>query len=427
MSVSYSPKVSSLESELRANLNQQASLALAINKNPEARTALDKLVQQEAVISDDLRLLKLVESKLEASLEAQQRSAVEAVPANVAAHLRSIGALPATPAVHTGDKTDRSKANAAVRMYLRTGRIENRDVLTTSDAAGGALIPEEFHPELVTALKQYADLVNYATVQKSSIGGPAKFPWVNDTANSLTLIATEGSTVNEGPDPIFGSSTTENTDAFNTGFIRASNELIDDSFFDFGKLISDLGASRYGRGLERILTRGQDGAGNATPNNVGLLNVSPVATTTTALANGVKWMDLTNLHDAIDPAYLPFSVWQLSSKTFTYLLQQVDSTGRPFFVPDPSTGLPTLLNRPVIINQSLPNAVTAGNAVANAVPILFGSVKHALGVRLDRSPTLRVFKEKYAEFNETAFSLLTRVASASLIPAACQGLKLAAS
>jgi HK97 family phage major capsid protein len=311
--------------------------------------------------------------------------------------------------------------------YLRTGRIENRDLLTTSDAAGGALIPEAFNPELVTALKQYADVTNYATVQKSNIGGPAKFSYVDDTENSLTLIATEGSTVNEGPDPVFGSVTTADTDAFSTGFIRASNQLIDDSAFDFGKLITDLGASRYGRGLERILTVAQDGAGNSTPNNVGLLNVSPIATTTTALANGIGWRDLTATYSAVDPAYRPFAIWQMNSSTAAALLALEDSTSRPYFVPDPSSPFGMLLGRPVVINESLPNAFNAGAAVANAVPILFGSVKHAMGVRLDHSPTLRVFREKYIEYNETAFSLLTRVASASLIPAAVQGLKLAAS
>lgn len=263
-------------------------------------------------------------------------------------------------------------------------------------------------------------------MKRSPNGSPAKFPWVNDTASSLQLIATEGTQLSEGPDPVFGSETITNTDAFNGGLIRVSDQLLNDNAFDFGQLVSTLALGRVNRGLERVLTLALDQSSNATPNNVGLLPVSPVAVTTSTLANGIEWTDLVNVHDAIDPAYLPFAVWQMNSKTKTYLLGQEDGFGRPLFSFDTVLGLETLLGRPVIINQSLPNAVTSGSPVANSTPILFGSLQHALGVKTT-DVAVRRLDERFAELNETGFLIYTRVASVSLIPSAVQKLKLAAS
>ena len=150
-----------------------------------------------------------------------------------------------------------------------------------------------------------------------------------------------------------------NTDLLSSGITRFSNQLLSDSYFDLEQLLTNLTASRVGRGIEKLLTLGLDQSGTATPNNAGLLSIAQTATTTATIAGGIGWTDLVNVFDSLDAAYSPRAIWQMSSKTRNYLLSLKDSNGRPFFTPSTDGGLDYLLGKPIVINQSLPSP-TAG-------------------------------------------------------------------
>jgi len=152
--------------------------------------------------------------------------------------------------------------------------------------------------------------------------------------------------------------------------------------------------------------------------------VLPAATTTATIAAGIGWTDLTNTYDSLDVAYLPKAIWQMSSKTRNYLAGLKDSTGRPYFTPSTDGGLDYLLGRPIVLNQTLPSP-TAGVFAANAKAILFGSLFDGLQV-LSSEVRVETLRERYAEFNECAIVVSTRVGSASLQAGAIQALKIAA-
>lgn len=317
------------------------------------------------------------------------------------------------------DPEQRKKAiSKAFQQYAVRGLdrmdAEYRDLLTTSDTTGGALIPQLFMGSLISA-KKYFGSVPGRVRQKvtSNNGAPMKISYANDTANGLVLLGTEGSTSPTETDPAFQSHIL-GVDTVSGGLVKVSFQELEDSSFDLDALIRESFSIRYLRGLEVAVTTGKDSSGNTLPNQAtgGLLGAATVGTTTSVLANGVGWTDITNTFGALDPAYLNDSTaWVFNSNTRATLLGMKDGFGRPFWTPDPSADGPfgKLLGYDVLLNQAMPNT-----GVANATPILFGDLQQAYMLRTDGQPSILRLNERYADTLEVGFYLYTRIGGISL-------------
>jgi HK97 family phage major capsid protein len=84
-----------------------------------------------------------------------------------------------------------------------------------------------------------------------------------------------------------------------------------------------------------------------------------------------------------------------------------------------------LLGRPIVLNQSLASP-TGGTFAANSKPIIFGSLFDGLQV-VSSETRVQTLHERFAEFNESAIIVSTRIGSASLQANAIQALRIAAS
>jgi HK97 family phage major capsid protein len=332
--------------------------------------------------------------------------------------------VPTAPAASRGGreskKVRRAKINAAFRSYLQGQNTpEVRALIDSTDG----LLPQEFSGVLTEALKTYFPVLSYANVVYSSRS--IKATKVDDTANGLTLIATEGDSLIEA-DPTFASILVD-LDNLSLGIVKFSNEILSDSHFDLEKLLTNLLSSRYGRGLEKAVTLGTDSAGTALPNSSGgLVTLAHTATTTATTASSIGWADLVATYDALDPAYLPRAIFQMSSKTRNYLAGLKTSDGRPYFTPNPiSGGLDSILGCDVVINQSLASP-TAGVFAANSKPILFGDMNSAVQVVTSGLRIQPLFRQRFGELNMSAITGYTRVGVGSLQPGALQALKIAA-
>jgi HK97 family phage major capsid protein len=394
-------ELQNLKSKLIADCTQLVESGL---KTPEDRESYKKMLKETDEIQWDLDALARIERTL------------PSLPAPV------VVPVAATP---ESREQRRAKLNGTFRAYLQgtlDQRIpEHRDLLTSSDGAGGAAIPVEFSGFLSETLKLYAPLFDYANVRLSPDGRSVKICRVDDSSHGLSLIA-EGVTLSE-VDPTF-SSTVVSADPLSSGLVRYSNQLLSDSAFDLEQLLKNLTSSRIGRGVEKALTLGTDVAGTALPNNPGLVSLSQIASTTSTIAAGIGWADITNLFDALDAAYLPRAIFQMSSKTRNYLAGLKTSDGRPFFTPTTDGGLDYLLGKPIVINQSLPSP-TAGVFSASVKPVIFGSLFDGLQV-IASKPRVAVLRERFAEVNESALVTSIRIGSASLQAGAIQALRIAA-
>lgn len=331
------------------------------------------------------------------------------------------------PAIRT-EKTRTAKAerralNHAFASYLRGRNVqaEYRDVLG-SVTAGQSILPQAYSDVLQTARKIYAPFTQLATVQENVTLAGYKAAFVDDRANGLVILSADGGvSANEG-DPVFASQLV-NLDVTTSQEVRFSNQLAADSNFDLGQLLKTLCASRVGRGIERLVTRGQDYASSpaTSTNQANLIANVTVGTTTTSLANRVQYEDIINLALQLDDAYMQDAVIMMSQKTRLGLLAQTDSAGRALWQASPSEerGM-SLLGFPVVTNNSL-DAVT----VASGVPIILGSLKAiSLGLSALR---IHLLRERYADVNESAIIPSILVGSAIIDPNAMVKLKLAAS
>lgn len=157
----YSKNVLNLETELRKLLNSQTSLVANKLNSEEKRTQYAKLQESINDLESDIALLKQIESDPihQQRMNAKQDISAD-MPQEVAAHLMRLGAI--TPGdASVANLESRAKANAVMRNYLLHG--EKRDIVTSTDAAGGALIAQDFNAELVAAEKAFAPLLLYAT------------------------------------------------------------------------------------------------------------------------------------------------------------------------------------------------------------------------------------------------------------------------
>jgi HK97 family phage major capsid protein len=237
-------------------LVDQQNIALA-GFNAESRSKFDK-------IQKDVDSLEADAARLEA-MEARSR---EAESFTRSARPGANGGLDVEQNVEQRKKT----FNGAFRQYARHGygalNAEQRDLVTTSDTTGGALIPQMFDGTLFMAQKFYGPTalqVKQKVTENS--GDPLKVSIGTDMANGLTLLATEGTSSPAETDLAFQSRIVD-VDTVTGGLVLVSVQELEDSSFDLDSFLRDSFGVRYARGLERAVTLGLDSAGTTLPNQV---------------------------------------------------------------------------------------------------------------------------------------------------------------
>lgn len=366
-----------LISQLQERRNQLMVDAAAIirSESPtaEQRTAADKMLADAADLEKRAGQLKAIEQH-----EAEQRAFVPAGRPEVSSTVEL-----------------RKRANAALRTLDTRGRFaaEYRDIFTTS-ASGAATIPQLFNPELITALRAFApmlDILDNRVTDKN--GAPMKMSLVNYTGTILPVVA-EG-TVFPEIDPAF-TSQISSVDKLG-GMVKLSHEELNDSEFDLGGFLMQQWANMYSRSLEHYTTLGN--GGNIAP----LLSVATLGATT-AVAGTIAYPDVAATYGSLSQAYQRNASWMMSTPTRADLIGLVATTGIPIFNTNPqSAPFSEIFGRPVIINDSLP-AVATGND-----PILFGDFKSAYLLRTDGPTTMTRLDERFAETDEVGFIIRTRV------------------
>jgi HK97 family phage major capsid protein len=408
-------RLADLRSQKTALLNQQSSLVLRGLNKPGIQDQYSKNETQISEIDATIATIELLQARQNSGPKPVQPSVIEAVRSIPQEVINQLG-------LDQRGNDDRDAAQKrAFRAYLNTG--ETRDLLTTSDVTGGALIPQAYADILVEAKKEFAPILDYVTLKIGSM--PEKFEYASDVANEIVLF-TEGTDPANVGQPTFKSAAPEGLDLFNALGIKVSYQMLQDSKFDVASMLKNQVLKRFYRGLSRVIITGADSQGNVTPNNVslltllgntstyGTLNVSSATTGTLAVA------DLFSLAESIDSAYFESAVWLMSRATRLALEKSADSTGRSMFVPNPTgNSAATLLGRPVLIDPNMPSIATGH------FPVILSDLRSALGVQLaEEQPSVVVHRERYVETLEALINSVARVASVQLVGAALAGIKI---
>jgi len=345
--------------------------------------------------------------RLELELDGVRRS--NELRARNAAYNTPVGSV-----VHVGIPRQDDTLDRAFNAYLRTG-MPNQDISglrvtnaqSTSDSAGGYMIPPGFRQKLVEVRKAYGGLANEVETITTDSGNAIEYPSLDDTANSGS-ITTEGSQFAAGADLTFG---TVALGAFKytsqgTGQdpLRVSVELLQDSAFDVEGLVARALGTRIAR---KQAADWASGGGTTlpfgichsalTPNNV--LDSPPT----------IDYDDLLDSEGALDEAYTQNAKWCMHKNTWLNIRGIVDGAQRPLILDQAASGVATqprkqLLGYEVVIDMSMPEV--SGGAGRNFM--VFGDLREAYVIR--RVSNLAVVVNPYtrANFGQVEYSAWER-------------------
>ena len=352
---------------------------------PEIRDSYKKLLSQSDDVQNDIDMLARIERAM---------PNLPAVPAPKPA--------PVIEVLPESKEQRKAKLNAAARHFFRHGHRPNapeqRALLSTSDAAGGALVAQAFDDAFVEASKFFGPIWNLVHRKDAETGEPTKFV-VSDSTNQTFSLVTQGTTSasSVAQQPTVFSDVTD-TDTLISSFVYSVQEL-NDAFDLTSFLIRNAGLA-ISRARETALTLGttNDGTSTALPNNPGLLAgvTAGVTQTSGTLAAGITYAQLSALAGSIDRSYYQSGTFMASPSVETFLRSQVDSTGRPLY----EIGDDGFL---IVAGRKLfPNSAMAANGTASSKLVLFGDYSKFYSV-LNTGLRINVISDE-----SSALSLLTR-------------------
>jgi HK97 family phage major capsid protein len=311
---------------------------LMLTPNTENRSAFDTMMKTVDELELDLARLERV-AKHEAETRAQGKPA-----------RGNPGAGPSADPIENAELQKRS-----FRDYIVSGKTETRD-LGVSLTNGPQLVAPAFYPILTQAMQSYGGIVNIVNQKTTETGASMKLSFSSDVANGLSTWG-ESTAVPE-VDPALATAQSA-TEAYTTGSILVTLEELEDSFFNIDQFISDIFGQRLYRGLAKYVSQG------STSGVFSSYLSGATSGATSAAGTSIVWQDVVNLWNSVDPIYAANGTFVMNSTTRGSLLSQVDGMGRPFYTPSPSAGaFDTLLGRPVVLDQFLPNVALSSKSLA---------------------------------------------------------------
>ena len=289
-----------------------------------------------------------------------------------------------------GDERD------VLMQHYDTSGVETRAMGTTSAAAGGALIPQEFYAKLFEAMKAIGGVQqSRATIVQTGSGAPMPIPLVDDTANAGALLAEN--TQITAQDFTFAQKTL-NAYVYTSKLVLVSFQMLQDSFFPLDAWLARSLGTRVARATNAHFTTG---TGTAQPEGV-VTGAQSGVVAATGNTTTITYDNLVNMIHALDPAYRDNAEWMFNDSTLKIIRQIKDSQNRPLWQQDMALGpRPTILGYPYVINQDM------AAMAANAKSILFGDFSYYLIRQVQDLRVLRL-DERYADFLQVGFFAFAR-------------------
>lgn len=362
---------------------------------------IKNLKEQEAAVKAELAALAAIEGRALTTEEAEKSQNLLTEMRNIAQSIEvqermlEISAEEVVAEVVPSVKISKMDAYEG---YLRNG-LQNinpevrANLVSSSDANGGFIVPDEFKSELYEALKYYSNVMDVATVISTSHGRNIDMPKIDETA----VVAGWGSESQlvTATDMTFG------TEVIGANMLRTmvllSIELIQDNDVNLTGQIARLFAARFGRALEEAFTNG-DGTSNKPTGFMHNITTGKTAASATAFTRE----ELVDLIHSVDKAYRanPNFRMVMNDATLAEIRKMAFGTGddRPLYTQGNATiGEPTRIEGiPVVINAAMPNVATGKK------PIAVGDFSKFV-IRQAGSYSFRRLDERYADNLQVAF------------------------
>lgn len=277
------------------------------------------------------------------------------------------------------------------RQLLMNNFSEVRAQGTTSDTAGGYLVPEGFRDTMTETMKAFGGLLNLCTVITTTTGNDLPWPTNDDTGNEGALLA-ENSQVTE-QDVTLGQRQMK-AHTYTSKLVRVSLQLLQDSVFDLNTWLPRKLGERIGRAVAGHLATG---TGIDQPEGI-TTNITVGKTGATGQTTSIIYDDLVDLEHSVDLAYRAGARYMMHDGTLKVIRKLKDADNRPLWVPVPAPGFPATING---FAYSVDNKMPEPGASRKT--IVFGDIaagyiaRQVLGVQVMR------LTERYADYLQVGF------------------------
>ncbi len=299
--------------------------------------------------------------------------------------------------------------------------MDDKEVRALSDSAdqdGGFLVPTEFENDLLhdayndSALRSVmnASPTSRNTVQLPSLSKP-KVAW---GTKNLAITPEE---LQAGGERI---------EIFDLrALVLIHNNTLDDADADVWGELLDMFAMAIGEAEDDAFAVG---AGNNSPQGVlahpdVIANYTPTGVAGALFDGSNNGVDaLITMLQSLKQTYRRNATWAMNSQTEGDVRKLKDQNGQYLWQPPVQAGSPaTLLGRPLVNPEGMPGVA------ANASPIVLGDFRKGYRAKDRKGLTVQRLVERYAEYDQTGFTVKKRVGGQVVLPEAFTTLKVAAS
>jgi HK97 family phage major capsid protein len=305
---------------------------------------------------------------------------------------------------------------------------EMRSGLLSNDGSAGYLIPIGFQRELETRLKSYAGLRQVCRIVTTSSGNTLNWPTMDDTTNTGEFLVEGNETQLDTNDPAFGN-IAFSSNLVSSKTVTVSVQTATDAFEQIEGILADAFAIRLARTTEPTYLTGTGSgqpkglltallAANYTGGPTGSSQVLAVGANANSGneadtdLNSIGTQDISNLIEALDPAYQAQAELMGNNLTWSKLRSQLDKYGRPLWGTSLASGEPDTIYGKKYYNNQQMETIGAGNISLLAGDFSKYVIRDVVGMTMVR------FNELFMQSYKLGYQMFLRTDGQLLQPAA---------
>jgi HK97 family phage major capsid protein len=292
-------------------------------------------------------------------------------------------------------------AGDEIEMRATVAQAGTQSITYTQGAAGGYLVPTEFHSDLLIGMAQVDPLLDSSVVTLMQSDSFSLKPHSVPGWDLSTFAAAKITEANQQTPQVVPVAVNKILNGFTyRAQLVASFELENDDFQPVVDQFTKAMGIGFARGIGADLIGGDGSTGPQ-----GLLNGATDSGVTTGAGGVIDATDIENIFFALNPIYRnsPKAAWVMADSTYKMVRKAKDSSNRPLIsVVD---GQEILMGKRVLVSPSM---VTFNPSLGSAKGIIFGDLSYYV-VRVSM-PTLRrsIEAPNMAEKGEALYTGLQR-------------------
>jgi HK97 family phage major capsid protein len=316
-----------------------------------------------------------------------------------------------------GESLDESEVKSLEYLKHKARNAEGSRAQSTTTTAGGYSIPQGFLAEIDQQLKLISPFFEETSPSPTSVaksifgyiptetGNDIPFPTNNDTGNTGELLGENTDAFTNATDAVLAQ-VIYKAYKFSSKPMKVSNELLQDTGVNLPEFLAELLGTRIGRTVNTYFTTGTN---TAQPQGI---VTGATAGKTSAASAAITFPEIIDLEHSVDAAYRKSQScrFMFHDLILAYLkkltIGSSTNDSRPLWQPGYAQGASdTIDGFRYLINNDMASTLATTN-----ITMLFGDM-NKFGIRQVRNMTFRRLDERFADFDQTAWVLFTRMDS----------------